>query len=371
MNAAGAVVESRRVNVEYGRLSMTVAAPEGYVLADTNNVISIDDNTKTVKVNVMKADAPVIGFRAIRVEFINPAEAIVATKRVNVQYGRLSMTVEAPEGYVLADSNNVIAIDDNTKTVKVAVMKAEGPEIGFRAIRVEYVNAAGAIVSAERVNVQFGKLSITVAAPEGYKLFDTNNVIAIDDETKTVKVQVVKDVKLVPVTVSYVVEATLLADQNPWIEIVMAESPYFVDVEDLKEVPAGYTVVELLANDNGVTAIVKKNHPDEKTIFVNYVTADGKNVLTVNMTVPYDAKTVDSKDLKSVPYGYNLITKGTMVIDDQNSIYPVVALKPVNPDKDNVPKTGDSMGMIMMATLATVSALSAAALISFKKADNR
>ena len=124
INAAGAKVATKRVEVEYGKLAMTVVAPEGYDLVDTNNVISIDDNTTTVKVAVTKKviEEPA-KTRWIRVEYINAAGAVVATKRVEVEYGRLTLSVFAPEGYDLVDTNNVISIDDNTKTVKVAVMK--------------------------------------------------------------------------------------------------------------------------------------------------------------------------------------------------------------------------------------------------------
>ena len=175
---------------------MTVTAPEGYDLLDTNNVISIDDNTKTVKVSVVKKvvepEAP--KSRWIRVEFINAAGAVVATDRQDVEFGRLSMTVTAPEGYDLLDTNNVLSIDDNTKTVKVSVVKkAVEPEAPkSRWIRVEYINAAGAIVATERQNVEFGRLTMCVKAPEGYTLADTNNVLSISDETKTVKVSVLK-----------------------------------------------------------------------------------------------------------------------------------------------------------------------------------
>ena len=173
--------------------------PEGRTI----DIVQTNGNTvnvylaKQAEPEVTEPEAPKARF--IRVEYVNAAGAIVATERQKVEYGKLAMTVTAPKGYNLFDPNNVISIDDNTKTVKVTVVKEivepevtepEAPKARF--IRVEYVNAAGAVVATERQKVEYGKLAMTVTPPEGYNLFDTNNVISIDDETKTVQVLVVK-----------------------------------------------------------------------------------------------------------------------------------------------------------------------------------
>ena len=165
--------------------------PKGYRVV---GAVEIDGRfAKAIVEPVEEAKPEAPKSRLVRVEYVNAAGAIVEARRVNVEYGRLALTVSAPEGYRLFDTNNVISIDDETKTVKVLVVKEEAkPEAPkSRLIRVEYKTVSGRIVATERQNIEYGRLALTVKAPEGYRLFDTNNVISIDDETKTVEVLVV------------------------------------------------------------------------------------------------------------------------------------------------------------------------------------
>ena len=97
-----------------------LTAPEGYKITSIGNIGN--RNTCFVAVEKLPVEPEAPKSRWIRVEFINAAGAVVATDRQDIEFGRLSMTVTAPEGYDLVDTNNVISIDDNTKTVKVSVV---------------------------------------------------------------------------------------------------------------------------------------------------------------------------------------------------------------------------------------------------------
>ena len=150
-DTAGRIVASERIKVEYGKLSIVVTPPDGYDLFDTNNEISISDKTIALDVSVVKKaeDTPDTNpdekpddkpdenpgkpdvepdeteARDITVQFKDLEENIVATEKIKVEYGRLTMTVMPPKGYNLVDTNNVISIDDETEVVDVYVMKGE------------------------------------------------------------------------------------------------------------------------------------------------------------------------------------------------------------------------------------------------------
>ena len=192
------VGETQKVDVEVYETTVpatSIYTPEGYVIVSVGNINNRNYVYATVKkIEDEKPEPEAPKSREISVEYVTTNGDTVATENVNVDYGRLSMTVKAPEGYNLFDTNNVIAIDDSTKTVQVLVVKEtvepEAPK--FRFVRVEYKNTAGAIVATERVKVEYGRLTMTVKAPEGYNLADTNNVLSIDDNTDRVEVLVLK-----------------------------------------------------------------------------------------------------------------------------------------------------------------------------------
>ena len=277
-NPAGETVATDRVKVELGRLTMTVKAPEGYDLVDTNNVLSIDDSTKSVNVAVIKkvVKPEVPAFRYVRVNYKNAAGATVATDRVKVELGRLTMTVKAPEGYDLVDTNNVLSIDDSTKSVNVAVIKKvvkpETPD--FRYVRVNYKDAAGTTVAAERVKVELGRLTMTVKAPEGYDLVDTNNVISIDDSTKEIDVLVTKHIVDLEGTRTVTVKLMCGTEQlGKDLQVEVPAASKYVEKADLEKLfaqkdtlPSGYKLKTLsdayYIEDNEIYVAVVKEFTD-------------------------------------------------------------------------------------------------------------
>ena len=89
-----------------------------------------------------------------------------------------------------------------------------------------------------------------------------------------------------------------------------------------------------------VRVLVKKiPTPEDKTIIVNYVTEDGKNVLTSSIDVPQEATSVNTGLLKDAIYGYEIAVVGDIAIKD-GAINVVVREKkqPVDPEEpDNPP----------------------------------
>ena len=56
--------------------------------------------------------------------------------------------------------------------------------------------------------------------------------------------------------------------------------------------------------------------PEDKTIIVNYVTEDGKNVLTSSIDVPQEATSVNTGLLKDAIYGYEIAVVGDIAIEN-------------------------------------------------------
>ena len=314
--ADGVTVETQKVDVEYGKLILTVTPPKGYDLADTNNVLSIDDKTTEVNVQVIKK---VPTSREITVNYKTADGVTVGTEKVDVKYGKLTLTVKAPEGYDLADTNNVLSIDDKTTVVDVQVIKKAPTS---REITVNYKTADGETVKTEKVDVEYGKLTLTVMPPKGYDLADTNNVLSIDDKTTVVDVQVIKQVpKSRYINVYY---------KDPSGETVGTQRQ---DVEYGRLTitvtpPKGYDLVDtnnVISIDDKTTEVevqVIKQAPKSRSIRVNYVLENERQVGNERVEVPYTKESIVATDLKRIPEGYELaenvnkeLTKDTKEVD--------------------------------------------------------
>ncbi len=130
----------------------------------------------------------------------------------------------------------------------------------------------------------------------------------------------------------------------------------------------------IVSTTKSLDVLVEKDekNPTDKVITVKFVTADGKLVMTTTVVVDADAKTIKASSLKEVPYGFNLVSKGDLEIDEHNTVRVVVAAKETDPKKDKVPKTGDDFNAVMWATISVITMAAAAAMISLKmKAENR
>ena len=233
--------------------SMTLAACP---IAYADNSVASEGNVKAVSSSeTNKEMVPVkVIFRDGNVK-ISEARVIVSEDATTIP----ATDLKAPNGYKIVSVGTITSRGTCFVAVeKIEEVKPEAPK--SRLVRVEYKNVAGAIVATERVNVEYGKLAMTVTAPEGYNLFDTNNVVSIDDETKTVEVLVVKE-EVKPetetrlVTVNYKTSTGVDKGQE---KIKVEKDATTISATDLKNVPEGYKVVgEVKINGRFAKAIVE------------------------------------------------------------------------------------------------------------------
>ena len=180
---------------EEGHQFVATEIPED-LIPEGRTIESVETNVNTDTVNVYLAQqAEQIRYTVVVWDGTNK----IRTSGLIKEEGHQFVATEIP-AKMIPEGRTIDIVQTNGNTVNVYLAKQAEPEVTepeapkARLIRVEYVNAAGAIVATERQKVEYGKLSLTVTAPKGYNLFDTNNVISIDDNTKTVKVLVVKEI---------------------------------------------------------------------------------------------------------------------------------------------------------------------------------
>ena len=389
VDAAGRTVANSRVKIEYGKLTFAAKAPEGYDLFDTNNVISIDDETTVINVQVRKhvepqPEAP--EFRMVRVNYKDAASRVIETRLVKIEFGKLTFTAKAPEGYDLFDTNNVISIDDETKVINVEVRKHVEPQPEFRFVRVNYVDAAGRTIEAKREKIEYGKLTYVATAPEGYTLFDTNNVISIDDETTTITIEVraieePTDPAFRFVRVNYVDAAgrTIVAKRE---KIEYGKLTYVATA------PEGYTLFDtnnVISIDDETTtitievrAIEEPSAPEFRFVRVNYVDAAGRIIeakrekieygkLVYCATAPEGYTLFDTNNVISIDDETTVINIEVRAIEDKEEVLPETPVDPEEkPEIDVVPQTGDSSNIVMLSA-TSLSALGLALVAASKK----
>ena len=242
-----------------------------------------------------------------------------------------------PEGWVL-QKEEAFPIPEGAVDLRVPVKKAQ------RELKIQYVTEDGKTVSTEILMIDRDKEKVVATdlreIPKGYTLL--NHVDSpIGADTMTIEILVRKEQR--ELKVHYVTADGKLVHTETMT--IPGDKNKIVGT-DLKEIPKGYTLVNFVDKDldaatASIDVLVQKDEPTEKVISVHYTTAAGKKILTVNMTVAADAKTVEAASLKGIPNGYRLVSKGSLTIDKDNAIHPVVEAEKKDENKDDVPKTGD------------------------------
>ena len=166
--------------------------PEGYHIVSVGNI----NKRGSLFVSVAKNEEakPEVTTKLITVRYQTSTGVDKGQEKITVEKDATTIPEtdlkNVPEGYKVVGA---VEIDGRFATAIVEPIETTKPEESkVRFVRVEYVNAAGAIVSSSRVKVKDNQSTITVATPEGYDLFDTNNVLSIDDNTDRVEVFVMK-----------------------------------------------------------------------------------------------------------------------------------------------------------------------------------
>ena len=244
-----------------------------------------------------------------------------------------------PAGWVLAEPGD-FPIPEGAVDLKIQVKKTP------REIEIHYVTADGQTAGKETLVLDGDREKVVATdlrqIPQGHVL--VNHVDSpIGADTKVIEILVEKEKR--ELKVHYVTADGELVHTE--LLVIPADKTSVVATE-LREIPKGYHLVnpvdhKLDASTVSIDVLVQKEEPvpTEKVISVHYTTAEGKKILTVSMTVAVDARTVEASQLKGIPNGYRLVSKGSLTIDSDNSLRAIVEAEKKDEEKDEVPKTGD------------------------------
>ena len=159
-----------------------------------------------------------------------------------------------------------------------------------------------------------------------YELVDKEHSVAVKFTDEEVCVQV-KSVKPAPViknvplkfmdgTKVVAERYVTVTDQGEPVVLRAADLAVLLNNEDYELVDKEQPVTVKFDNAEVRVQVKKIPTPEDKTIIVNYVTEDGKNVLTSSIVVSKDATSVNTGLLKDAIYGYEIAVVGDIAIEN-------------------------------------------------------
>ena len=161
---------------------------------------------------------------------------------------------------------------------------------------------------------------------EDYELVDKEQPVTVKFDNAEVRVQV-KSVKPAPVIKNVPIKFmdgtkvvaeryVTVTDQGDPVVLRAADLAVLLNNEDYELVDKEQPVTVKFDNAEVRVQVKKIPTPEDKTIIVNYVTEDGKNVLTSSIDVPQEATSVNTGLLKDAIYGYEIAVVGDIAIEN-------------------------------------------------------
>ena len=137
-------------------------------------------------------------------------------------------------------------------------------------------------------------------------------------EEKPATVPEIKNVPLKFMDGTNVVEQRYVTVTNPGDSVVLraADLAVLLNNKDYELVDKEHSVAVKFTDEEVCVQVKKIPTPEDKTIIVNYVTEDGKNVLTSSIDVPQEATSVNTGLLKDAIYGYEIAVVGDIAIEN-------------------------------------------------------
>ena len=154
--------------------------------------------------------------------------------------------------------------------------------------------------------------------PAVQETVSANAVYIATWEEKPATVPEIKNVPLKFVDGTNVVEQryVTVTDQGDPVVLRAADLAVLLNNEDYELVDKEQPVTVKFDNAEVRVQVKKIPTPEDKTIIVNYVTEDGKNVLTSSIVVSKDATSVNTGLLKDAIYGYEIAVVGDIAIEN-------------------------------------------------------
>lgn len=174
--------------------------------------------------------------------------------------------------------------------------------------------------------------------PAVQETVSANAVYIATWEEKPATVPEIKNVPLKFVDGTNVVEQryVTVTDQGEPVVLRAADLVVLLNNKDYELFDKEQSVTVEFDNAEVRVQVKKIPTPEDKTIIVNYVTEDGKNVLTSSIDVPQEATSVNTGLLKDAIYGYEIAVVGDIAIKD-GAINVVVREKKQPEEPDNPP----------------------------------
>ena len=261
------------------------------------------------------------GSRGIRLEFVGEDGETLGIESVMI-YDVPDGTYNAntthlqkylPEGYDFVATGDYGVVKDNNGEEYITIALRE--KVYEKTIWVNYVTEDGDYVLSTTMVVDVDTMYLHTSeldVPYGYEVCAdgdvsiANGAITVEVRAKTYQRHLY---------VNYVTEdgKSVLTT-----ELTVDENLQYLNTSMLTDVPYGYEIaytgdVQIDFATNSITVVVR-----EKTyarhLYVNYVSEDGKPVLTTEITVDENLKYLNTSVLTDVPYGYEIANTGDMPI---------------------------------------------------------
>ena len=290
---------SEEVSIPYGKWTYAVTPPEGYLLVDTNNIISIDDYTEKIDVVVKEKEK-----KSIVVKYETSTGIEKGRQRISVYADALeikeSALTQVPEGYEVV---SIGAIENTTVHVVVEAIPTTKDVKVVYFYNDENVGDETVTVPVEATTVTEDQLNV----PANYKFVKATTINSRD----TVKVTVER--KTVAVRVNYETSTgSGKGSERVTVDIEALE----IKESDLKHVPEGYKVVSISPIENKTVTVVVEEIPTTKEVTVLYF-CDDVPISTEKVNVPEDAIKV-TEDQLNIPEGYEF--ESSWGINQQNKV---------------------------------------------------
>ena len=287
--------------------------PEGYKIPSFGDVsvTDIKDGVGSATVHVQKVEAAT---QEIRVDYVDDKGNNILTSSIvvnkNTTYINTSILADSlPYGWELETLGDVNIV--NGAVTVIVKEKAYTDDV-----IINYVDEEGNNVLTSSIKVykdtKYFNTSILKDVPHGWELVTLGDVSIIDGKATVVVKQkeYTKDVivNYVDAEGNNVLTSSIRVDKD---------TTYF-NTSILQDVPYGWeleTLGDVTITDGKVTVVVKQK-AYTKDVVVNYVDAEGNNVLTSSIRVDKDTTYFNTSILQDVPYGWELETLGDVTITD-------------------------------------------------------
>ena len=236
------------------------------------------------------------------------------------------------EDYELVDKEQPVTVKFDNAEVRVQV-KSVKPAPVIKNVPIKFMD--GTKVVAERyvtvtdqgdpVVLRAADLAVLLNNKD-YELYDKEQSVTVEFDNAEVRVQV-KSVKPAPVIKNVPIKFmdgtkvvaeryVTVTDQGEPVVLRAADLAVLLNNKDYELYDKEQSVTVKFDNAEVRVLVKKIPTPEDKTIIVNYVTEDGKNVLTSSIDVPQEATSVNTGLLKDAIYGYEIAVVGDIAIEN-------------------------------------------------------